>query len=864
MISKLNYAQAHQKIITRFCQSVPTRGIQRLMRELSLLVDIHVKKLWNHEVHHNLPLNLQKKATLIAIGGYGRSELLPNSDVDLLVLLSSDLTIGERAQINMLIERWVAACWDFGLTISHSLRTIDETILDSADDLSIQTSLLESRLLIGSAIVYSLFHEKFQLNFDLQQFSRAKIAEMRTRHARFDDTPYSLEPNCKEAPGGLRDLHLMIWLAKSAHLGKNWDDLQKNNWLSMSQLKLITRSENCLLSIRAHLHIISHRPENRVLFDLQSQLAAAFNMTDSKGKRASEQLMQRYYLAARAVHQQCTLFLQKFKLHLSPPMATHLPNHIDGFDGLTEVNHMLDITHDDIFIKTPSLLIDIFYVYGRTAGLTGFSAQLWEAILKSRNLITPVFRRNPQHKAKFLRLLQLESGITHAIRLMNQTGILGRYLPPFRKIIGQMQHDLFHIYTVDQHILTVMRYLRRFTMTEHIAQHPMANQIMSEFNQPWLLYIAALFHDIAKGRGGNHSELGAVEVARFAKSHDLTPEQTDLLVFLIKHHLTMSAFAQKEDLSNPEIISRFAQIVNTRTKLQALYLLTIADIRGTSPKVWNAWKDKLLSNLFLTTQQILSSNSHIQILNQTDDRKNTVLQALPVDLQNGAQRLWQSFDVEYFLRHDVTTITWHARAILKSPHQTHVAVQLFNDQRSLQVMVYTQDKNDLFARLCSFFQQRQWSIFDAQIYTSVNRMALDTIQVTLPETQTTSNIVIQQLETELRNSLEKASKLPTPNLGRLSARSRSFPITPSMSLMSIDENKYLLKLTATDRSGVLYHIASVLKKLNIKLISARIVTLGERFEDVFILSSEQLAHPAIVAQLEIELVRVCTIKTTNT
>lgn len=863
MNSKLNYIQTRQQILTRFCQSVPTRGVKRLMRELNLLVDIHLKKIWTYEVSNNLPSELQKKISLIAIGGYGRSGLLPNSDIDLLVLLSSDLTINERTKINKLIEHWVAACWDFGLTISHSLRTIDEAIFDCTYDLSIQTSLLESRLLIGSSILYDLFQKKFQCHFDLQQFSRAKIAEMRTRHARFDDTPYNLEPNCKESPGGLRDLHLMIWLAKSAHLGKNWDELQKSNWLSMSQLKLIARSENCLLSIRAHLHIISCRPENRVLFDLQNQLASAFNIIDSKGKRASEQLIQRYYLAARAVHQQCILFLQKFELHLSPAIVTHLPNHIDGFDELTEINHMLDITHDDVFIKTPSLLIDVFYVYGRTTGLTGFSARLWEAILKSRNLITPVFRRNPQHKAKFLRLLQLETGITHAIRLMHQTGILGRYLPPFRKIIGQMQHDLFHIYTVDQHILTVMRYLRRFTMTEHITQHPMANQVMSEFNQPWLLYIAALFHDIAKGRGGNHSELGAIEVARFAKSHHLTAEQTELLVFLIKHHLIMSTFAQKEDLSNPEVISRFTQIVDTRIKLQALYLLTVADIRGTSPKVWNTWKDKLLSNLFLTSQQVLSNNSQVPILNQIDDRKKMVLQALPIDLQNDVQKLWQNFDVEYFLRHDVSTIAWHTDAILKSPHKTHVAIQIFNDQRSLQVMVYTQDKEDLFARLCSFFQQRQWSVFDAQIYTSVNQMALDTIQVTLPETQTTNNIVTQQIESELRNCLEKASKLPIPNLGRLSARSRSFPITPSMNLISIDKNKYVLKLTATDRSGVLYSIASVLKKLNIRLISARIVTLGERLEDVFILSSEQLVHPTIAAQLEIELMRVCTIRTTQ-
>lgn len=861
MNNKINYAQSRQHILTRFNQSTPTRGVRRLMHDLTALVDAHIKQLWGKIVHNELPSSLQNKTTLVAIGGYGRSELLPSSDVDLMILLASDLTAEERVQIDAAIEHWVTASWDFGLTISHSVRTIDEAIFDSTQDLTIQTSLLERRLLMGSTTVYELFQQQFHRDFNLQQFTRAKMAEMRTRHARFDDTPYNLEPNCKESPGALRDLHLMIWLSKAANLGQNWAELRKANWLSISQQQLITRSENYLLAMRGHLHIISRRAENRVAFERQSQLAKAFNITDSAGKRASEQLMQRYYLAARAIHQQCTLFLQKLELYLSPPATPNTPNYIKDFHDFIEVNHTLDITDDDVFVKTPSLLIDVFYVYGKTAGLTGFSARLWEAILKSRNLMTPEFRRNPQHKAKFLRFLQLESGITHAIRLMNQTGVLGRYLPVFRKIIGQMQHDLFHIYTVDQHILTVVRNLRRFTLPEHITQHPLANQVMSEFNQPWLMYIAGLFHDIAKGRGGDHSDLGALEMARFAKSHQLTSEQTELLVFLVKHHLTMSTFAQKEDLSNPEVIQRFAQITNTPTKLKALYLLTVADIRGTSPKVWNAWKDKLLSDLYLITQQFLSHNDHTPIVNQTEERKKTALQTLPVESHAAIQSLWQNFDAAYFLRHDAATIAWHSATIFTDPNETRVAAQSFDGQHSLQVMVHTLDQADLFARLCSFFQQRQWSIFDAQIYTSVKNMALDTFQIILPNTQTASTAFISKLTVELTHSLRQTLTLPTPNLGRLTARSRSFPIVPSMSLMVIGNHQYVLKLTATDRSGVLYSIASVLKQMDIKLISARIVTLGERLEDVFVLSSNRLANPAIAAQLEIELMRVCTIET---
>ena len=859
MNPNINYTARRTDILTRYCAANPTRAVRRMMRELSHLADDCAKKLW-HDCTQHLPASIQSKISLTAVGGYGRAELLPCSDIDLLVLLDSDLTADERSQIDAVIERWVSASWDLGLTLSHSVRTIDEAISDSLEDLATQTAILEGRFLAGALSVHNTFYAAFARHFNLHQFWRAKIAEMRARHARFDDTPYSLEPNCKESPGGLRDLHLMMWLSKAAHLGNYWQDLHHAGWLSASQLRLITRCENWLLAMRAHLHIISRRYENRILFDLQTQLATPFGFVDTDGKRASEHLMQQYYLSARAIYQQFTLFLQKFELHLAPPSAQHLQNRIKGFPEFIEVDHILDIKNDNVFVKKPSLLIDVFYVYGKTSGLTGFSARLWDAILQSRNLITPEFRRDPLNQDKFIRFLKLPNGITHAIRLMNQTGVLGRYIPAFRKIIGQMQHDLFHIYTVDQHILTVVRNLRRFTLPEHMYQHELANQVMMEFNQPWLLYIAGLFHDIAKGRGGDHSDLGAVEMARFAKQHRLSAAHTELVIFLVKHHLTMSTFAQKEDLSDLNTIARFADIVGDATHLQALYLLTVADIRGTSPKVWNTWKDKLLSDLYHLTSRVLAGQTQTPTVNLRVERQDAALKKMLRSQTDAALKLWQSFDTEYFLRHDVPTIAWHAGQILThAPNQTMVAAQVYDDEHSLLVMVYTTDADDLFARLCSFFQKNQWSIFDAQIYTSSHNMALDTFQITLPTHQVADAAFIQQLQTQLTQSLADNQPLRMPNLGRLTARSRNFPIVPSMSLAPAAPNEYVLKLAATDRSGVLYSIAYILKQMGIKLISARIVTLGERLEDVFVLSSESLANPAIAAQLETELMRVCTI-----
>ncbi|MGL4767939.1 MAG: [protein-PII] uridylyltransferase [Formosimonas sp.] len=856
----MSYASRRLTILERYCAANPTRAVRRLMRELTQLVDGCTQNLWHNCVTAQLPESLHDKICLTAIGGYGRAELLPCSDIDVLVLLASDLSADERVLINAAIERWVSASWDMGLTLSHSLRTIDEAVADSLEDLATQTAILEGRFLAGAANIHRTFYAGFHRHFNLNQFWRAKVAEMRARHARFDDTPYSLEPNCKESPGGLRDLHLMIWLSKAAQIGQNWADLHHAGWLSASQLRLITRCENSLLALRAHLHIISRRMENRILFDLQSQMAQAFGLTDTDGKRASEWLMQRYYLSARGIHQQFTLFLQKFESHLAPPSAQHLHNRIAGFPDFIEVDHILDLKNDNAFIQKPSLLIDVFYVYGKTSGLTGFSARLWDAILRSRNLITPQFRRNPLHQDKFIRFLKLDNGITHAIRLMNQTGVLGRYLPAFRRIIGQMQHDLFHIYTVDQHILTVVRNLRRFTLPEHMYQHELANQVMMEFNQPWLLYIAGLFHDIAKGRGGDHSDLGAVDVARFAKQHRLSTAQTDLVVFLVREHLTMSTFAQKEDLSDADVIARFARIVGDATRLKALYLLTVADIRGTSPKVWNAWKDKLLADLYHLTLHALSGQKRMPKASLIQVTQNNALKTLPETQHDALQTLWRDFAAQYFLRHDTATIAWHGAQIMAQPERsTVVAARPFDDAQSLLVMVYTADARDLFARLCSFFQRKQWSIFDAQIYTSLRGMALDTFQITLPPQQTATPEFIDALQTELASSLSSNQPLRAPNLGRLTARSRNFPIVPSMSLSPAATHEYVLKLAATDRSGVLYSIAYILQHMNIQLISARIVTLGERLEDVFVLSSEQLANPAVAAQLETELMRVCTI-----
>lgn len=874
-MTTLPYLILRQNIIAQFNQGVltPTVRIRKLLRDLSAAADTCIQQAWDQYLSQSLPNLIQSRVALIAVGGYGRAELLPNSDIDLLVLID-DEALGETdwEQLNSAIESWVGHLWDNGLSLGHSVRTISECLAFAKEDLATQTALIEGRLLSGSQSVFDTFYQSFHEDLDLHTFWRAKIAEMRQRHAKYDDTPYSLEPNCKESPGGLRDLHLMLWLAKAAKIGgtyqTTWQDLCDAGWLSREQLRLLMRCENWLLSIRAHLHILSNRPENRVLFDLQTPVAHAFGIRDTAGKRASELLMQRYYLSAKTISLRCTLFLQKFELMMMPPSAPHTPQRIKGFPDFFVVDNLINIAKDDLFIDKPHLMLDLFIAFSNQPDVTGLTAKTWDAILKARRYINPAFRRDPENRRRFIDIFKCPQGITHTLRLMNQTGILGRYLPAFRRIVGQMQHDLFHIYTVDQHILTVVRNLRRFTLPEHIHHHELANQVMSEFGEPWLLYLAGLFHDIAKGRGGDHSELGTVDVARFAKQHRLSAENIDLLKFLVQHHLSMSTFAQKEDLSDNQVIIRFATLVGTPRRLQALYLLTVADIRGTSPKVWNGWKDKLLANLYRLTMRYMSGLAPIPA-DLIFKRQKNALKLLPTDVdQESVNKLWRQFDTEYFMRHDTATIAWHAQNIIGKTADQHddtiVAVQplVVNNELSLHVMVYTPDAPDIFARLCSLFQQKQWSIFDAQIYTSAHGYALDTFQIVPPKAIKVAEMdadFLQEMSFEIKHALNQTSPLRTPSLGRLTARSRNFPITPLMSLSQDGANEFVLRLTATDRPGILYNIAYLFKTLGVHLQSARIVTLGERLEDVFVISSSQLNNPSTAAQLEEGIIEICTI-----
>ena len=804
---------------------------------------------------------LPQGATLAAVGGYGRGELYPYSDVDLLILLPEQAGAhGEQA-----VERLVAALWDIGLEPGHSVRTIAECEREAQADITVETSLLESRWLGGSRSLMRRFEQAMEARLDACSFFQAKQVEMQQRHARYQETPYALEPNCKESPGGLRDLQVILWMARAAGFGQNWRQVARAGLLTPSEARDLRRAEQAFKRLRIELHLLAGRREDRVLFDMQPGLAQVYGIAPTATRRASEILMQRYYWAARLVTQLNTILVQNIEERLFPRPIEQAAEIDQDFRNLHD---RLDIVRDDGFERNPTLLLRAFLVMQQHPELTGMSARTLRSIWHARHRIDAQFRSNPVNRKLFLQILQQPRGLVHALRRMTMLNILPRYLPVFRRIVGQMQHDLFHVYTVDQHTLTVIRNLRRFTMPEHAQEYPLASQLMAGLDRHWLLYVAALFHDIAKGRGGDHSELGAREVRRFAQDHGLSPEDAELVEFLVRRHLLMSSVAQKRDLSDPEVVREFARTVGDERHLTALYLLTIADIRGTSPKVWNAWKGKLLEDLYRLALEVLGG-ARPDDANSVLARRKEEAAGLTrlVGLRDDAREaFWKQLDVAYFLRHEAADIAWHTRHLYyrAQPDEPVVKARPTEKNEGLQVMVYTRDTADLFAAICGYFGNRGLSIQDARIHTTRHGWALDSFIVLVPDPagghlRARATLVEHELAGLLRDP-QAAARGDSGSHGgyrlRQSRLSKVFPIAPRAELQPDERSKsWRLSVVATDRPGLLHALAQVFASHRINLQMAKVMTLGERIEDVFVIDGLALERPRSQMQFERDILR---------
>ncbi|MCK9990423.1 MAG: [protein-PII] uridylyltransferase [Rugosibacter sp.] len=815
-------------------------------------VDDILRGLW-------ITLDLPPTATLVAVGGYGRGVLYPASDIDLLILQPAAKTTDNPAQAlaqaanEEKITTLVGMLWDIGLDIGHSVRTVAECLSESARDITIQTSLLEARYLIGDAQLYADFGQRFSQALDPAAFLKAKQLEQAERYAKYQDTPYSLEPNCKENPGGLRDLQVIQWVARAAKLGDSWPALVSAGLITAVEARQFERCEWRLRELRIRLHLLAGRREDRLLFDYQEKLADNLGIAATSAKRASEILMQHYYKTAKLVTQLNTLTLQALDDYLLPKQvkATIIIN-----QHFQTVRDRLDIRADDTFERAPQALLECFAIQMQRGEIKGMTPRTLRALWRARRLINAPFRADPANRALFIQLFQ-QPHLIHALRRMNQYDILGRYLPAFGRIVGQMQHDLFHVYTVDQHILQVMRNLRRFAMPELAHEYPLCSRLMMGFERHWLLYIAALFHDIAKGRGGDHSALGVVDASTFCRDHNLNQDDTGLVAFLVAEHLTMSQVAQKQDLSDPQVIAAFAQRVGNLRRLTALYLFTVADIRGTSPKVWNAWKGKLLEDLYRMTAQLLSGDAVPQLAGVAEKQEEARRILRYYGLRQGVEApLWTQLDVSYFMRHLAEEIAWHARNLYYCSHAQEPVVRahLNPGGEGLQVMVYCPDQPQLFARLCGFFALMGYSIMDARIHTTHHRYALDSFIISTPNDGIAYRDMISLIEHDLSQQLTQRPALPAIPAGRLSRMVRHFPMAPTCEIIPDERGEqYLMNISAIDRPGMLYAIARVLDDHHVRLHTAKIATLGERVEDVFLLSGQALTQTATLVKLEQDL-----------
>lgn len=799
-----------------------------LLKNHAKLIDKLLKKVWQHS-------GLNNEITLIAVGGYGREELFPFSDIDLLILMPDNASDTQ----NKKIETLVGVLWDLGLNIGHSVRTLQECITEAADDATIQTNLLESRLICGSEVVYTQFYIEIKQQLNATAFLDAKIAEQNRRHEKFNDSGYSLEPNIKESPGGLRDIHTILWLAQSQGLGNNWLELAKNGVISQSELNEIKRHERNLNTLRIRLHYLAKRREDRLLFDFQNELAANLGLVNTPSKRASEQLMQSYYRSVRYINLINEILLKSFAISNVSSEASIVIN-----ARFTSQNKWLEATSPDLFQNQPSAILECFLLLQQHPELEGFSPSLLRELQDATKLITKEFRESSENQQLFLTILKQKYGVHQSMRRMNRYGILGKYIPAFGKIIGQMQHDLFHVYTVDEHTLKLLANLRRFSKPQLEHEFPLCSELFAEFKQPHLLYLAAIFHDIAKGRGGDHSELGKKDAKRFCELHQLPEEDTKLVVWLVEKHLQLSKVAQKSDLSDPAVIEQFAKLMKNQNCLTALYLLTVADVRATSPIVWNAWKAKLLESLFLETRYVLNDPSFSVKSAIADRQEKARFKLKKYGLSPDAyETFWSNVGETYFSRFNSNEIAWQTRLLI--PHvlteKPIVRAHLSREGDGIEVMIYTRTHQELFARICNFFDRIGYSIGQAKIYTTNHDYALNTFLV-LDESTTEISYtgLIKHIEENLRDKILTTSPIEDPIQGRLNRQVKHMPITTQVMFDAIPDCSYqMLDIIAGDQPGLLASIAFVLIEHHIKVHNAKINTLGNRAEDTFLISDNE-------------------------
>ena len=838
-IFKTAIIQENDRLKQRFS---PEHSIAGLLSEKACFIDNLLTACWKNFLTHDDAL----KHSLIATGGYGRSELFPHSDIDILILVEPDAS----SEFRDALSQFCNFLWDIGLKPGLGTRTISDCLSVAQEDQSIFTSLLEMRLICGNAELFAQLKQHCigQKLWPSAHYFPAKMAEQAQRYAKYHDTAYNLEPNIKEGPGGLRDLQVIGWVFKHHYHSESLRELIKYGFLPQSEYDNLVAARDILWRLRFALHCLTHRCEDRLLFDYQRELSSLFGYQDANQQPDVEQFMQFFFRTVVDIERLNEMLLQLLNERLISDQQTLTPIPITAH--FSSIAGYLEVSNDEVFQKHPLGLLEIFLLLQQSPSLKGIRASTIRLIRKHVHLIDDDFRRNKQANRLFIEILRQPRGITHQLKRMNRYGVLAAYLPDFANIVARMQYDLFHIYTVDEHTLFVIRNLRRFSLDRHSDELPFCNNIFLLTPKPDVLYVAALFHDIAKGRGGDHSTLGETIARDFCQQHELPSHDSKLITWLVRNHLLMSMTAQRKDISDPDIIHTFALQVGSIEYLNYLYLLTVADIRATNPSLWNGWKDALLKDLYISTHKALHRGLHNPMARSeriADNKKEANIELHKLGISTATiKRSWQHLSDDYFLRYSPDEIAWHTVGIAAS-HEQELPLVLLRPQTqrgSAEIFIYTHNQTQIFSICTATLDQLGLTILDARILTTTDQYVLNSFQV-LEQSGEAINDLIREIQicNSLRHALISRELKSAKNIHKQSRQARHFPIETSITFLDNPSQKHtIIELVTTDRAGLLSIVGRAFTELNIQLHDAKITTIGSRAEDMFYVSDDQ-GHP---------------------
>ena len=798
----------------------------------------------------------QCDCSLVAVGGFGRSELLPGSDIDLMILLGKK---PGKAQQEILAA-FLTFLWDIGLEVGHSVRTIKDCVREGKADVTVMTTMIESRLVYGDTRLYEKYQQAISPRkmWSSRKFFEAKLEEQHDRHLRFNDTAYNLEPNIKEGPGGLRDIQIIGWVAKRHFNAASFRELVEHGFLTEAEFELLDAGQQHLWRVRFALHRLAGRREDRLLFDYQKKIAEHFGFESGEHNLAIEQFMQQYYRTIMELERLSEMLLQIFREEILLTASQRKVKPINERFNLR--NNYIEVANPGVFKAHPEALVELFLLISLNEHCEGVTASTIRLVREHLYLVDDEYRSDDTVNHLFMQLMSAPNGMTHQMRRMNSYGFLAAYIPAFGKITGRMQYDLFHAYTVDQHTIFVIRNLRRFALDKHEDEFPFCNLVYSKLENPCLLYLAALFHDIAKGRGGDHSELGAEEATRFCVQHKLNRKDTRIVSQLVRHHLLMSVTAQRKDISDPDVVRDFARQVGSMNMLNYLYLLTVADIRSTNPKLWNNWKDALLKQLYRATKTVIRRGiEHApdidEIIQENRDAALEEMSDLPFDVAQ-INAVCDRVPGDYFLRHHPLEIKWHVNAILSHTDQPRlVSIRQSSESRNTKVFVYGDEAAHTFSQVTGTLGAMGLSILNAEIFTTRDNKIMDTFIIQDRNNQAVTDLaIIERIENKLLRALESDSiyegKINMRKPRQLKAFDHPTEVQFEQDYLN---NRTVMEISAIDMPGMLSVIANVIAEMDIDITHAKISTLGEKIDDIFYLTTpdgKAISDQAILDTLE--------------